>query len=27
LLPVKAEVRRRADIGANDAVTVELVLL
>ena len=27
LLPVKAEVRRKADIGLDDAVTVELVLL
>lgn len=27
LLPIKAEVRRRADIGAGDEVTVELELL
>jgi hypothetical protein len=27
LLPVKAEVRRKADIGAGDEVTVELELL
>ena len=27
LLPVKAEVRRKADVGAGDEVTVELALL